>query len=169
MKSSSLADYAAKYEYLEDGTLVYKVDGKTKRKGDSAGYVDPNGYVRVSLAKNIKEYAHRVVWFIHTGEEATVIDHINGIRTDNRIENLRGCTQQENSRNKTTKRTRKNALPRNVYAQKDGRFRVMINLNGKATQIGSYGSMEEAASSAVKARKEYYGEFAGKETTKDFC
>ena len=169
MKSFNLADYATKYEYREDGTLLYKENCKTKKQGDEAGYIDACGYVRVSMAKNIKEYVHRIVWFIHTGEEAEYVDHINGCKHDNRIENLRSCTHAQNMRNRTTKTNRAHNLPRNVYLQKDGRFRVMLSIQGEIKHIGSYASIEEAAEQAEQARKEYYGEYSGQETTKDFC
>ena len=65
---------------------------------------EQSGYMRVCLVKNKKPKCvpvHRIVAeaFIPNTENKPVIDHINGNRTDNRVENLRWCTHSENSQN----------------------------------------------------------------------
>ena len=170
MKSFSLANCAKKYAYREDGALVYKDNYKNNKQGAVAGYIDTStGYVRVSMGKNKKEYAHRIVWYIHNEETADYVDHINGCRHDNRIENLRSCTQLENTRNRHNAPERVHKLPRNVYRQANNQFRVAMTINNVYKHIGSFSSLEEATEQAKKAREEYYGNFEGKETTKDFC
>lgn len=68
--------------------------------GNAASSNNGSGYRRLSMAKK-PYYAHRIIWKMHTGEEPEVIDHLNGNRSDNRIFNLRGCTQADNSRNQS--------------------------------------------------------------------
>lgn len=68
-----------------------------------------NGYYRVCLSSNGKtthKFVHRVVAeaFIPNPDNKPFIDHINGIRNDNRIENLRWCTSKENSNNPVTRK-----------------------------------------------------------------
>lgn len=74
------------------------------RAGDAAGTLDSrSGYYRISLSRNRKQ-AHRVVWELFYGPTEHEIDHINGVRTDNRIENLRAVGAGINRRNQN-KRT----------------------------------------------------------------
>ena len=74
-----------------------------RRKGSSVKEVkklDKWGYITVSLNVNKKRFyffAHRVVWMMVHGEwPEHTIDHINGVKTDNRIQNLRDITSLEN-------------------------------------------------------------------------
>jgi hypothetical protein len=67
--------------------------------GDMAGTLDTGtGYYRVSIKKSRKQ-AHRVVWELFNGQTESEIDHINGVRNDNRIENLREVSSSTNHRN----------------------------------------------------------------------
>lgn len=94
---------------------VYKVSnlGRVKRVVDTWGrpierilrpYLSPNGYYLVDLrfgAKKKKILVHRLVAiaFLDNPYKKPNIDHLNTIRTDNRVENLKWCTQKENCNN----------------------------------------------------------------------
>ena len=77
---------------------------------DLAKYYPPSdsngvdGYIRISR-NNIVQYMHRFIWKELVGPipAGYQIDHINGIRTDNRLENLRCIPQAENKRNVKTR------------------------------------------------------------------
>lgn len=68
--------------------------------GDTAGYLDKRGYTRIKI--DGKNYlSHRLVWLYHYGIfPAGQIDHINGKRSDNKLNNIRDCTAHENMRNR---------------------------------------------------------------------
>lgn len=81
--------------------------GRLRRSRDNKityGSNDGKGYRRVRI-KNNYYFVHRLVAleFIPNPENKTEIDHINTIRSDNRIENLRWCTVKENNNNKLTR------------------------------------------------------------------
>lgn len=100
------------FSYLRDGTLLWEVDrrsgnGKIQtHMGDVAGGVETNGYVVIQL-EGVKYKAHRIVWEMHFGNipKGLQVDHINSIRTDNRIENLRLVDHSANGRNQKLRNT----------------------------------------------------------------
>lgn len=87
----------------KNGKLYWRSDatrGKVKA-GDEAGYVDPQGYVTVGIAGRFYK-AHRIIWrmFHPKGAIPDIIDHIDGNRSNNSIDNLRRATQAMNMRNR---------------------------------------------------------------------
>jgi len=117
-----------------------------------------DGYRQIAL--NNKTYkAHRLVFLFMTGNIPNYVDHINGNRDDNRWENLRACTSQENNRNKrlTTCLTG----IKGVTKRKDtGAYQVQIRANNKKLYLGCYYDLELAELIAQEAREHYHGEFA---------
>lgn len=87
------------YEY-SDGDLYRKNHKVSSYNGVKAGYIDLRGYVRTKLFSKMT-FAHRVIWEMHNGAvpEGMEIDHINGIKHDNRIENLRCVDRWINCKN----------------------------------------------------------------------
>ena len=77
-------------------------DGDLIRKNKVAGCLHKSGYRQIKV-NNVIYPAHRLIWVFHNGsiDENMQIDHINGIKDDNRIENLRLVTAQQNSWNRS--------------------------------------------------------------------
>lgn len=144
--------------YDETGNLIWlKTKGRAKQ-GAFVGWVSTHGYREMQIEGERKK-VHHVVWFLHKGEWPVMLDHINGNRLDNRIENLRTCTSRQNSSNRK-KRDRK--LPRNVYHTiPKGKYRVYLQVEGKHISFGTYSELDEADTVAKQARELYYGAFAG--------
>lgn len=72
-----------------DGTFVWRQSlGTRSVAGTAAGGVDTNGYLRISFDGEIYP-AHRLAWYYVHEEWPGTITHLNGVRTDNRIVNLR--------------------------------------------------------------------------------
>jgi hypothetical protein len=108
------------------------------------------------------EYMHRAIWEHHNGlvPEGMEIDHANGNRLDNRIENLRICTHQQNLANKHT-RTIHTSRFKGVSLYRDtGRWRATMGYMGKAVHIGYFDSEEEAARAYDAKARELQGEYA---------
>ena len=146
------------FEY-KDGELYWKnPTGNRVKKGDRAGTSTPNkscGYHRI---KHNNKYIpiHRIVYEMHYGDvpEGLVIDHINRNKTDNRIENLRAVTTQENNRNVDV---RNSTNVRNVYWHTaNKKYNVQLSVNGKQKHFGSYDDLELAEFVAQEARELYY-------------
>lgn len=85
------------FQYHDDGTVT-----RDDRKNSNGSY-DKDGYLIIKV-KTKQFKAHRIVWLLCTGEfPKCELDHINRDRTDNRIENLRESTRQQQVENRTVK------------------------------------------------------------------
>lgn len=101
---------------------------------------------------------HLVLGF--TPHDGLVVDHINGVRLDNRKDNLRICTHAQNIMNGMGWKNRKSKY-KGVY-KRDGydRWRVIISGNGERQHIGDFSSEAEAAKAYNDAAKVLHGEYA---------
>lgn len=134
--------------------LLYK-DGKLYRYGKEAGWLGNNGYR--SLSVNDKKYlTHRVIWYLHYGTWPKTIDHINQDRLDNRIENLRECTQSVNVHNKDAPQPyNKTSGRRGVHRHSvNNKWIAQITCRGKLRHLGSFDSLDEAEQAYLAAKKE---------------
>ena len=142
------------YTY-DDGLLISKLTGKALCN------MDRDGYIRVRV--DGKEYrAHRVIWEMFNGPipEGMLIDHIDRDVYNNRIENLRLVTRQQNNAN-TGKKPNKYDLPKGVT--KNGkRFRAKIYHKGETHCLGTYDTPEEAGVVYTEAAEILNGEYAAK-------
>ena len=116
------------------------------------------GYKQVNLYKDgeKKKYLiHRLVacHFIPNPHNFPMIDHINEVKDDNSISNLRWCSSSTNNRNRTKKRSKHN-LPRGVYITPSGKYNVRISINGENKYLGCYETKEEASDIYEKASLE---------------
>lgn len=105
--------YNAKYDrWVTKGGLVYRYDKKKDRLVQCSDTILNSGYISNSTKIGGK-LQHRIVWETFNGQipDGLEIDHLNTIRTDNRLENLRVCTKSENMLNPITRK-------RNSEAQK---------------------------------------------------
>lgn len=90
-KKESLEYAKNNLRYCSETGIIQRTDRK-----NSCGSIDHYGYLILKIKKN-QFKAHRLAWFLHYGEmPINVIDHINGIKTDNRISNLRDVSQYIN-------------------------------------------------------------------------
>ena len=126
--------------------------------GKEAGTLAKSGYVQINLSGKFS-YAHRVAWALFYGNNPTEIDHINGDRSDNRINNLRECTRQQNNANKHFSSGLVNF--KGVYYNKSSKkFMSRIKINRKTIYLGYFDTPEEAHAAYCTAADKYFGEFA---------
>lgn len=138
------------FEY-KDGKLYWKESGKGRKADRSFGCVCKKwGYVIGRFnEKTIR--AHRVIWEIFNGEipDGMQIDHVNHIRHDNRIENLRLVSNQENSKNNSMKKNNTSGVTGVCWNSQKGKWMARIKVDYKDIHLGLYSDISDA----VKARK----------------
>lgn len=123
--------------------------------GKRAGTTDGKGYVRITIDRKFYG-AHRLAWMFVHGEdpEKFEIDHVNGLRADNRILNLRKVTRQQNNMNMRSR----GQWPKGVYKHRS-KFVAQIKFKGEGKYLGSFGTPEEAHEVYVKEAEKLFGEF----------
>jgi len=130
-----------------------------KNKGNSqtkkeAGYKSKNGYISIRINKRLM-YAHRIVWLIHKGKWPNkYIDHIDGDRQNNKIQNLREVSHRENNINK--EKHRNGHLPGTTWEEVRKKWRastqISVNGNRKTVYLGRFETQKQAA----KAYRDYH-------------
>ena len=145
------------FEY-KDGFLIRKLKTSNFAKlGVPITKIASNGYVQVSV-NNKLENAHRIIFMMHHGYMPELIDHINGIKIDNKIKNLRAATYIQNSYN-SKKRSTNTSGVKNVRFRY-GKFHAYFNIKGKQISLGIYESLQEAEKIVMSYRVQHHGEFA---------
>ena len=134
---------------FRDGRLQYFTKGgkvwKDKKLSDN-GY----GYLKTNINGKMV-LVHTIIALCYLGKrpDDKVIDHINSIKIDNRVENLQYITQSEN----IMKRTNIKGNPiKGAQKTPSGRFIVKIRINRKNTGLGTYDTEEEAMEIYIQAK-----------------
>lgn len=140
---------------VQDGKLVNLVRrGSRAMPGMFAGSPNSDGYLRVKI-NNVAFRVHRVIWLITYGEwPEGQIDHINGVRDDNRIENLRAVSVVGNQQNQHMRVD--NTSGTTGVRLESGAWTAKIRVRGKRLHLGRFKSLEEAAA-ARKSAELLYG------------
>ena len=103
------------------------------------------GYIRIGIGGK-KYFVHRLIMMAFLGESDQCVDHINRIKTDNRLENLRYCTHSENSFNREWVENAKG------YYRHRNKWRASIRINNKAKNLGCFDKEEDARQAFLEAR-----------------
>lgn len=131
----------------------------TRKSGKIAGFTELKGYR--SLKINYKSYKeHRLAWLYIYGEfPKNQIDHINGIKDDNRIQNLRLATASENMINRKIFKNSKSPYKGITFHKNQKKWTAKIQVNKKRLWLGSFNSAEDALLAYNEASKKYHGAF----------
>lgn len=141
--STGIFRWKAKASRFATGVEIGEIAGAERQDGYWYIYIDKVGY-----------RAHRLAWMYIHGSTPSIIDHKNGVRSDNRIDNLRLATRALNNQNRSGSRARK--LPTGVTSQ-GCRFtaRIVVTLAGRRFQLylGTFVSEHEANEIYLAAKK----------------
>ena len=147
------------FDYV-DGELRRRNPTGTRHKSDSvAGSINNRGYVHVKI--NRKKYlAHRLIYLYHHGTMPDFIDHIDGNKLNNRIENLRECTKSQNGFNMRMNSNNTSGVKGVSWNEQRQKWVVHLRLNHKQKYFGGFKDFELAELVAIEARNKYHKEFA---------
>ena len=132
--------------------VVYDSEtGIFTRNKKRAGNLDKtSGYRNIQVdGERFRE--HRLAWMIYHKEVPNCIDHINHIKTDNRINNLRNTTMEYNGKNQKLHKNNKSGNIGVHFEKQRNKWRASIHVNGKTMNLGRFNTKEEA----IKQRKKY--------------
>ena len=122
-----------------------------------------NGY-RIGKLRGKSYYEHRLIWLYHYGEwPKDQIDHINGVRDDNRIENLREATRQQNSFNRKSEKDSASNYKGVTWHKQHKKWQAQHRYRGKTYYLGLYETEEDAADAYRKATENLHKEYANYE------
>ena len=120
------------------------------------------GYVAGNISRRVTRgnrmiLLHMLLLGPHTGQD---VDHINGDRMDNRRQNLRLCTHQENCFNQRKKITNTSGYTGVSYSKRSSRYEAYIHRDARKIYLGLYATPEAAARVRDQAALRYHGEYA---------
>jgi hypothetical protein len=136
----------------ETGLLTWRPRGQPYWDARYAGKEALTGMVDGYKRGKVNEVcvrAHRVIWAYVHGYWPENVDHINGVRTDNRLENLREVTVRENAQNMKRYANNKSGHTGVIWMKQNGQWRATIKVLGRNKHLGFFASIDEA----IAARK----------------
>jgi len=149
----NIKDYE-RYAVSTFGNVRNNKTGRIMKAGNSG-----DGYLTFGLTSNNKTKtfkAHRLIAdsFIPNDDNLTVVDHIDGNRHNNNINNLRWASNYQNMANRRTSKGENQG----VYTRDHG-FEACLQHNNKYIYLGSYKTIEEARQAYADAKHHYCKEF----------
>lgn len=138
----------------QDGALIRRKDGRSAVIAMGA-----KRYARVSVDGKAQAL-HRMIYLWHHGILPKTLDHIDGNRANNKIENLREATQQQNCLNRKHHTNSKSPYKNVYWSEAANKWAVMVSVNKQRTYLGVYEDIELADLVAMEARDKFHGQFA---------
>ena len=138
----------------QDGALIRRKDGRS-----AVIAMGVKRYERVSVDGKIQAL-HRMIYLWNHGHLPKTLDHIDGDRANNKIENLREATQQQNCLNRKHHSNSKSPYKNVYWHQAMNKWTVVMQVDGSRKQFGYYDDVELADLVAMEARNKFQGQFA---------
>lgn len=149
----------AKFDYRPDGRLTFRERCGSAHKGKASGCVDSRGY-RQTRVNGVLQLDHRIIYLWHHGFLPEFLDHINGNRLDNRVENLRPVTKVQNSHNSKRRSNNKSGVRGVNWHKQHRKWYANIRVDGKSKFLGLFTDLADAKAARESAELELLGEYS---------
>ena len=144
----SIKEAKSTYIYNHESGLIFK-------GGKEAKNTNLKGHLHITHDGILLKY-HRLAWAIYYGEwPKDQIDHINGIRGDNRIANLRSVSNQENSKNRRRSSNNTSGYMGVSFHKGSRKWQSYICVDGKFIFLGKFADKEDAIIKRKTAERDY--------------
>jgi hypothetical protein len=151
-----------------DGKLYWKINANSRaRIGDEARSLHGKGYLHLQW-KGKRYLVHRIIYEMAYDSipDSYEIDHVNGIRTDNRLDNLRLATGSQNMWNSSKRKDNTSGFKGVSWDKHKQKWKAQIQIFNKNKNLGRFSTKEEAYAARLEAEKIYHGEFVPSEDRK---
>lgn len=138
------------------GNLIWK--NIKKKKSKIAGRQEMQGYIVIYWDGELYK-AHRIIWKLFNKTVPDSIDHINRIRSDNRIENLRGTTPSRNAQNSYVRKNNSTGYKGVHFYKEREKYTASIRINGKKKHLGYFDDKESAHKAYCLEAAKQFGEY----------
>jgi hypothetical protein len=157
MRNITQAELRERLDYNPETGLFQWKGPLTGRKLREAGSTDAKGYRCITI-DGVLHKSHRLAWlYVHGTWPAGQIDHLNGLKGDNRIANLRDVTNSINNQNKRRPdKDSKSPYLGVTWCKSSCAWRANIGVNNKVVRLGSFRTPEAAYEAYLNAKRELH-------------
>ena len=141
---------------IEAGTLTRRFNTTGGGKAGTLAQHLNSKYLKITFFRK-SESIHRLIWLLAYGRWPTNdIDHINRIKTDNRIVNLREVTHAQNSQNRLKNVNNTSGYSGVCWQKSRNKWHVKIGVQGKRIHVGRFDNLEDAVAARKAAEQKYF-------------
>jgi hypothetical protein len=160
LTTEEIASLQANFSYDPGSGAIERKFAPRIKHHQKLGWIDDKGYLRFRHEGKL-HFGHRVAWLLVHGAipEGKSVDHVDGDPQNNRLDNLRLASHQENIRNSRAKTKAAHGFKGLMYCKKTGRYRFKIRHGGKQITGGNFSRPEDAARAYDAMALKLHGQF----------
>jgi hypothetical protein len=151
------------FEY-RDGHLYWKERCQGRKLHNRVGSLDRDGYLHMGYTDDQGRrktfFLHRLIFLMHHGYLPKILDHIDGNKSNNKIENLREATHSQNLFNSKISKRNSTGVKGVSWKKREQRFLASCTVNGKHYELGHFKVLDDAAKVVKEFREKHHGAFA---------
>lgn len=152
----NLLDYDA-----SNGDFTWRKDAARNVMAGSIAGCEKSGEYRYITIRGVQYLAHRLAWlYVYGVWPERQVDHINGVKSDNRISNLRQATAAQNQHNRKSQRNNTSGVKGVSFHKFSRKWWAGFNCDGEKIDLGYFDSKEDAAIAVREARERHHAIFA---------